>query len=121
LRALPPRRPEHDARCRWHRVGPLHLPRARGGNARPDVGHVDRGRRLDVLVRAAHRIERRIPGGSPRRVMKGEPGRPMEGGLSPFPIKELPMRLYTQIIRLAVLASLVLTAVVCGGWKWEGL
>ena len=29
------------------------------------------------------------------------------------------MRLYSQIIRLAVLASLVLTAVVCGGWKWE--
>ncbi len=45
----------------------------------------------------------------------------MEGGLSPSPIKELPMRLYTQIIRLAVLTSLVLTAVVCGGWKWEGL
>ena len=31
------------------------------------------------------------------------------------------MRLYTQLIRLAVLASLALTAVVCGGWKWEGL
>jgi hypothetical protein len=45
----------------------------------------------------------------------------MQGGLSPSPIKELPMRLNTQIIRLAVLASLVLTAVVCGGWKWEGV
>ena len=53
--------------------------------------------------------------------MKGEPGRPMQGGCPPFPIKELPMRLYTQIIRLAVFASLALTAVVCGGWKWEGV
>jgi hypothetical protein len=29
------------------------------------------------------------------------------------------MRLY--IFRLAVLASLVATAFVCAGWKWEGL
>jgi hypothetical protein len=45
----------------------------------------------------------------------------MQGGLSPFPDQGAPMRLYTQIIRLAVLASLALTAVVCGAWKWEGL
>jgi hypothetical protein len=31
------------------------------------------------------------------------------------------MRLYTQIFRLAILASLIATAVVCAGWKWEGL
>jgi hypothetical protein len=31
------------------------------------------------------------------------------------------MRLYAQFIRLAVIASLALTAVVCGGWKWEGI
>jgi hypothetical protein len=31
------------------------------------------------------------------------------------------MRLYTQLFRLAILASLVVTAAVCGGWKWEGL
>ena len=30
------------------------------------------------------------------------------------------MRLYTQMIRLAIFASLVVTAAVCGGWKWEG-
>jgi hypothetical protein len=35
--------------------------------------------------------------------------------------KELSMRLYTHLFRLAVLASLVATALVCGGWKWEGL
>jgi hypothetical protein len=31
------------------------------------------------------------------------------------------MRLYTQIIRLAILASLIATAAICGGWKWESL
>ena len=31
------------------------------------------------------------------------------------------MRLYTQIFRLAIFASLIATAVVCAGWKWEGL
>jgi hypothetical protein len=31
------------------------------------------------------------------------------------------MRLYTQFIRFAVLASLIATAIVCAGWKWEGL
>jgi hypothetical protein len=31
------------------------------------------------------------------------------------------MRLYTQMIRLAVLAGLLSAAAVCGGWKWEGL
>ena len=29
------------------------------------------------------------------------------------------MRLYVQVIRLAVLASLVVAAAVCAGWKWE--
>jgi hypothetical protein len=45
----------------------------------------------------------------------------MQAGLTPFPDQGAPMRVYTQFIRLAVLASLALTAVVCGGWKWEGL
>jgi hypothetical protein len=31
------------------------------------------------------------------------------------------MRPYTLIFRLAMLASLAVTAVVCGGWKWENL
>ena len=31
------------------------------------------------------------------------------------------MRLYAQMFRLAVFAALVVTAAVCGGWKWEGL
>jgi hypothetical protein len=30
------------------------------------------------------------------------------------------MRLYTQFFRFAVLASLLATALVCAGWKWEG-
>jgi hypothetical protein len=43
----------------------------------------------------------------------------MEGGrTSPDP-KEFHMRLYTRIMRLALLASLAVTTVVCGGWKWE--
>jgi hypothetical protein len=29
------------------------------------------------------------------------------------------MRLYSQMIRLAILASLAVTAALCGGWKWE--
>ena len=29
------------------------------------------------------------------------------------------MRLYTPMFRLAVVASLAVTSVVCGGWKWE--
>jgi hypothetical protein len=29
------------------------------------------------------------------------------------------MRLYTQFFRLAVLASLLVTALVCAGWKWD--
>jgi hypothetical protein len=31
------------------------------------------------------------------------------------------MRLYRQMFRLAVFAAFVASAVVCGGWKWEGL
>ena len=31
------------------------------------------------------------------------------------------MRLYTQLFRLALFASLLLTAVLCAGWKWEGI
>jgi len=31
------------------------------------------------------------------------------------------MRFYSQMFRFAALASLVATAVVCAGWKWEGL
>jgi len=30
------------------------------------------------------------------------------------------MRLYMRLTQLALLTSLVLTAVACGGWKWEG-
>jgi hypothetical protein len=30
------------------------------------------------------------------------------------------MRLYTHLFRVAILASLLLTAVYCAGWKWEG-
>jgi hypothetical protein len=29
------------------------------------------------------------------------------------------MRLYMRMTQLAVLASLAVTAVLCGGWKWE--
>jgi len=29
------------------------------------------------------------------------------------------MRLYTHFVRLATLAALTATAVLCGGWKWE--
>jgi hypothetical protein len=45
----------------------------------------------------------------------------MGAGLHSPDCKEFPMRLYTQMIRLAILATLVGTAAVCGGWKWEGL
>jgi hypothetical protein len=31
------------------------------------------------------------------------------------------MRLYMRLIQLALLAGLVVTAVACAGWKWEGL
>jgi hypothetical protein len=30
------------------------------------------------------------------------------------------MRLYMRYMRLALLASLLVTAVACAGWKWEG-
>ena len=29
------------------------------------------------------------------------------------------MRLYTHFLRLAILAGLMASAAVCGGWKWE--
>lgn len=29
------------------------------------------------------------------------------------------MRLYTHFVRLAILACLVASVAVCGGWKWE--
>jgi hypothetical protein len=29
------------------------------------------------------------------------------------------MRLYVMLIRLAILATLVATAAICGGWKWD--
>jgi hypothetical protein len=31
------------------------------------------------------------------------------------------MRLYIQLIRLAIFATLVVTAAICGGWKWDGV
>jgi hypothetical protein len=31
------------------------------------------------------------------------------------------MRLYTQMVRLSILAALVLAAVACGGWKWDAV
>jgi hypothetical protein len=31
------------------------------------------------------------------------------------------MRLYIQLIRVAIFASLLLTAALCAGWKWEGI
>jgi hypothetical protein len=31
------------------------------------------------------------------------------------------MRLYNQLFRLALFASLLLTAAYCAGWKWEGV
>ena len=31
------------------------------------------------------------------------------------------MRLYTQLFRVALFASLLLTAAYCAGWKWEGV
>ena len=45
----------------------------------------------------------------------------MGAGLQSPDLKEFPMRLCTQMIRLAIFAGLVGTAAVCGGWKWEGL
>ena len=45
----------------------------------------------------------------------------MESGLAFPDSKELQMRLYTQMFRLAVFTALVVAAAVCGGWKWEGL
>ena len=58
LRALPPARPEHDARRRRPRARPLHLARAREAHGRHHLGHVARGSRLDVHVRAAGRRRR---------------------------------------------------------------
>jgi hypothetical protein len=29
------------------------------------------------------------------------------------------MRLYTRLFRLGILAALVTTSAVCGGWKWD--
>jgi hypothetical protein len=29
------------------------------------------------------------------------------------------MRLYTRLVRLSILAALVTTSAVCGGWKWD--
>jgi hypothetical protein len=29
------------------------------------------------------------------------------------------MRLYTRIVRLSILAGLVASSAVCGGWKWD--
>jgi hypothetical protein len=53
--------------------------------------------------------------------MKKRPEQPMGIGLHLPRPKELRMRLYTQIFRLAIFASLLLTAAACAGWKWEGL
>ena len=40
--------------------------------------------------------------------------------LPPTP-RSYTMRLYTQLFRLAMFASLLLAAAYCAGWKWEGL
>jgi hypothetical protein len=31
------------------------------------------------------------------------------------------MRLYARLVRLSILAALIATSAVCGGWKWDGV
>ena len=54
--------------------------------------------------------------------MKNGLQRPMGFGLHlPPNSRSYTVRLYTQLFRMAIFASLLLTAVLCAGWKWEGI
>ena len=74
LREVLPPRPGDDARDRRHRPRPLHLQRAPRAHGRPDLGGVQGGGGLDLLLRApGGRSGRRSP--PPRRRHARELGR----------------------------------------------